>query len=129
MALITTLSNNAWDLCEHRNGILHNSQNIVTDREERALNRDVKEAFNKLQSMMLPIHDRHLLSLPLAHLLKKNMLYKEVLLRNASTVIGSGGCLHSLHHSLQGSPRGMRRCMGQFLRCLHNDSSWFSFAY
>jgi hypothetical protein len=116
IALITKLWNIAWDLWEHRNGVLHNCQNTVVDREDRATNRDVAEAFNTLQSMLLLIHDRHLLSLRLARLLKKNTLYKEVWLRNANIVISSCGRDQSHQRSMQSSLQGMRRCMRQFLR-------------
>lgn len=88
------------DLWGHRKGTLHNSHNMVTDREERALNREDAEAFNNLQSMILPIHDRHLLSLQLACLIKKNILYKEAWLRNARTIIGSRGWIPSQQRSL-----------------------------
>jgi hypothetical protein len=116
IALITKLWNIAWDLWEHRNGVLHNCQNTVVDRENRATNRDVAEAFNTLQSMMLPINDRHLLSLRLARLLRKNTLYKEVWLRNANIIISSGGRNQPHQRSMQSSLKSMRRCMRQFLR-------------
>jgi hypothetical protein len=122
VALITKLWDIAWDLWEHRNGILHNKQNLVSEREEHILNRNVSEAFNSLQSRMLPINDRHLLSLRLGHLLKKNSIYKEVWLNTANIVISSRGN-QSQQQSLHGSLWGMRRCLRQFLRRLNNGSS------
>jgi hypothetical protein len=116
ISLITKLWDITWDLWEHRNGILHDRCNVVTEREEWVLNREVSDAFNKLQSALLPINDRHIISLRLACLLKKPKLYKEVWLSNASTIIGN----RSNHSSQQNDPRGsllgMRRCMRQFLR-------------
>jgi hypothetical protein len=63
VALITKLWNIAWDMWEHRNGILHNKDNAATEREKRAINKAVIEVFNKLQSMMLSPQDRHLTTL------------------------------------------------------------------
>jgi hypothetical protein len=67
----------AWDLWEHRNGILHETQNVVSKNELRSLNRRVIDTYTNLQSILLPAHDRHLLLVKLPRLLKKDKVYKE----------------------------------------------------
>jgi hypothetical protein len=67
----------AWDLWEHRNGILHDTQNEVTKTEMRALHRNVTDAYTNLMEKVLPAHDRHLISLKLSRLLKKDGVYKK----------------------------------------------------
>jgi hypothetical protein len=56
----------AWDLWEHPDNILHKAENGVSVTASWALNRQVSLAFNDLQSLLLPSHDRLLLSLNLA---------------------------------------------------------------
>jgi hypothetical protein len=80
-----------WDLWEHSNGILYQSTNVVSDVELQILDRNVHNNFTKLQALLLPAHDRHLLSLDSTRLLKKDKVYREVWLRNATSVI-NGQC-------------------------------------
>jgi hypothetical protein len=77
----------AWDLLEHRNGVLHEQENTVTRVAMHQLNRSISEAFGKLQLLLLPANDRHLLSISLARLLQKNQTYKDMWLCNASAVV------------------------------------------
>jgi hypothetical protein len=113
VALILKLWDIAWDLWEHRNGVLYSKDNTVAEREERAIDKAVIDVFNKLQSMLLSPHDRHLTDIRLGKLLKKNMLYKEVWLRQASTVTGTNRIqqCNRVNHIT-----GMRRCMTRFLQ-------------
>jgi hypothetical protein len=69
--LIKKLWDIAWDFWEHRNGVLQEQQNLVSNHELRCLNRKVIEAYSNLQSHLLPAHDRHLILLKLSRLLKK----------------------------------------------------------
>jgi hypothetical protein len=86
VALIKKMWDIAWDLWEHRNGILYQSTNVVSDAELQILDWNVRNNFTKLQALMLPAHDRHMLSQDLTRLLKKDKVYKEVWLRNAMTI-------------------------------------------
>jgi hypothetical protein len=118
--LIKKLWNMAWGLWEHRNSILHKARNVVSDMASRLLNRQVSLAYNDLQSLLLPAHDRHLLSLKLHRLLKKDSMYKEVWLRNAQAILGSGQRQNQSNQNLtHGMMRGMRRRMKIFLQLRH----------
>ncbi len=52
-----------------------------------ALDRNISETFNKLKNLLLLVYDRHLISLNIARLLKKNQVFKEASLFNAMIVI------------------------------------------
>ncbi len=103
----------AWDLWEHRNRILHKTLNVVTTTELHRLNRRVTDTYTTLRSVLLPAHDRHLISGTLPRLLKKDLVYKEVWLRNALATLNSTHQATCHHYSR--TMRGMRRCMKRFL--------------
>jgi hypothetical protein len=112
ISLIKKLWDIAWDLWQHRNGILHDSLNAVSDAELRALDRKVKDTFCSLQSLTLPANDRHLVKTPLTQLLKKDKTYKEAWLHNA-TIVSARRCTSQWYkrHSHEVLIRGMQRCM------------------
>ncbi len=122
IALIKKLWDIAWDLWEHRNGILHESCNVVSQNELHILDRKIKDVFGRLQSIVLSANDKHLISLNLPRLLKKDSIYKEMWLANAETV--SAGRCHSQwtrRHSQATLIRGMQQCMRQ---CMQIRNSW-----
>ena len=117
VALIKKMWDTAWDLWEHRNGILHATENVVSDAEIRLLHRKVTDIFNRLQSLLLPPHDRHLISLPVSRLLKKDRIYKEAWLTNALAAIsGHNNTQWSKRHAHEVMIRGMQLRMRQCLR-------------
>ncbi len=72
VALIKKLWDIAWDMWEHRNGVLHDSENVVSSAHIHKLNWDVMETFGKLQEELLPAHDRHLIALLLSQFLQSD---------------------------------------------------------
>jgi hypothetical protein len=117
VALIKKLWDIAWDLWEHRNGVLHEKDNAVSSAELHRLNRSVSDAFSRLQLLSLPANDWHLLSISLAKLLKKDQLYKETWLRNASmTLQDKCHSQWSRRHAQERLIHGMRIRMKNFLR-------------
>jgi hypothetical protein len=81
------------------------------------LNRSVSDAFGKLQLLLLPANDRHLLSISLAKFLKKVQTYKEMWLHNA--LVNLQDRCHSpwnRHHAQERLIHGMIKRMYQFLR-------------
>ncbi len=116
MELIKKLWGIAWDLWEHRNGILHEQQNAVSHASIKALDGKVTEAYATLHNLMLSMHDRHLISLNIARLLKKDQLYKESWLSNALPVISGRNKLQwnkrqANERMMQGMQLRMRRCL------------------
>jgi len=107
----------AWDLWEHRNGILHEEQNLVSTIELGRLNKKIIDAYTSLRSRLLPAHDRHLISSKLPRILKKDKVFKEVWLRHAMLALGLGerGSQPGQYMS------GMRNCMKRFLRPRFSD--------
>ena len=107
----------AWDLWEHRNEVLFQATNVVSEAELRTLNRNVRNNFIKLQALLLPAHDRHLISLDLPRLLKKDKVYKVVWLQNSAVVIDGRCQTQWLNRNAKAQMiRGMKLCMRQFLR-------------
>jgi hypothetical protein len=89
VSLIKKLWDIAWDLWEHRNGILHEDTNLVSDAELRTIDRNIRNSFLHLRSISLPAHDRHLLSISLPRLLRKDHAYKSEWLCLATLVLRS----------------------------------------
>jgi hypothetical protein len=117
ISLIKKLWDTAWDLWQHRNEILHQSENHLIAEAERCVGRELTQLFNKLSACYLPNKDRYLIRLPLKLLKKKDIIYKEVWLHQARTA------LQALHHSLwatrmkdQRTMRGMKHVMHRWLR-------------
>ncbi len=53
----------AWDLWKHQNSILYDVQNVVSNLELCTQDRNVTDEFSRLQPLLLPAYDRHLMSL------------------------------------------------------------------
>jgi hypothetical protein len=87
MELIKKIWGIAWDLGEHCNGILHVSPNEVSIAEQCRLHRKVVNTFQQLQNVALQNQDRHLITLPLPRLLKKDLLFKQTWLHLSLQVI------------------------------------------
>jgi hypothetical protein len=107
----------AWDLWDHRNGILHEEQNLVLTIELGHINKKIIDAYTSLRLCLLPAHDRHLISLKLPWLLKKDKVFKEVWLCHATLALALGECGSQLGQYLS----GMRNCMKRFLRPRSSD--------
>ncbi len=60
---------------------------MVSSETVHQLNRSVPDAFGKMQLLLLLANDRHLLSVLLAKLLKKNQIYREMWLCYASVTL------------------------------------------
>jgi hypothetical protein len=79
----------AWDLWEHRNGILHEqTTNRATEQDTVQLNLRVQSAYSKLLGITTTL-DRHLTRMPLSDILQKSCQYKRVWLSHAEVVIKS----------------------------------------
>jgi hypothetical protein len=90
ISLIKKLWNVAWDLWEHRNGILHNKENITTTTELRLLRQRVQTLFHLLQHLPFPAVDSYLMSQPLEILLNKDTPYLKTRLTQAEAVVAVG---------------------------------------
>ncbi len=112
IALIKKLWEVAWNLWEHRNGVLHNAEQRPAVRDIRRLDREIIRAFRHLSDLLLSSNDVHLVHLPLTDLLKKELLYKQEWLRIANLAISSAR--YSRWQVSTSSSRmlsGMRRAM------------------
>jgi len=76
VALIQKLWETAWDLWEHRNGLAHEQENLVTQSMGIHLNNRIARLFNDLCSRPIKSQDRHLVHLPLTILLGRSVNYK-----------------------------------------------------
>ncbi len=75
ISLIKKLWQVAWDLWEHRNGILHKKECNLVQEESRRLDQRIRGAYFDYKHS-LPRHGRYLTSLPLRIILSKDTIYK-----------------------------------------------------
>lgn len=88
IAILKKLWDTAWDLWEHRNGILHDKENLITRSMIINLNARVSRVYTELSSRALRHYDRHLVYLPLTTLIRKDTNYKVTWLSVAEPALG-----------------------------------------
>jgi len=115
--LIQKLWDIAWDLWEHRNGIVHEQENLVTRSMGTLLNHRVDQVYEGISSRPVPVYDRHLVHMPLSKLLNKSVSYKVHWLEVAEPVLQEGRRQSwqrkiSMAHMLT----GMKRCVFSWLK-------------
>jgi hypothetical protein len=116
-AIVTKLWNIAWDLWEHRNGILHEEENLITQSMTVQLNARVSRVYNDLSSRALRQYDRYLVHQSLYTLLRKDNNYKITWLLVAEPVIRSSRLDNWRENSrTDRTVNSMRRCMFAWLR-------------
>jgi len=117
IAIIQKLWNMAWDLWEHRNGVLHEKENLLTKSMITQLNARVSRVFSDLTSWTLRHTDRHLIHLSLFALLRKKTDYKVQWLSIAEPVLSveRAEAWRSRTRS-ERMVKGMRRRMISWLR-------------
>jgi len=116
-AIVTKLWNIAWDLWEHRNGILHEGGNLITQSMTVQLNARVSWFYNDLSSRALRQYDRYLVHHSLYTLLRKDNNYKITWLLVAEPVIRSSRLDDWRENSrTDQTVNSMRRCMFAWLR-------------
>ena len=86
-AIIQKLWNIAWDMWEHRNGILHDKENLITRSMVAQLNARVSQVYTDFSSQALGHNDHHLVHLSLNALLWKDTNYKVTWLSVAEPAI------------------------------------------
>jgi hypothetical protein len=89
-AIILKLWNTAWDVWEHRNAVLNDQENSVTQLMHNQLNARVSRAYNDLYSRTLQQHNRHLVHLTLYNLLRRDTNYKVAWLSVAEPALKAG---------------------------------------
>ncbi len=112
-SLIKKLCQVAWDLWEHRNGILHEQENCVSLETLSNINKRIRILHSSLISHRLPLGDRYLVDLPLQKLLAKDSTYKKAWIANAdSCVTVNRKAISRSRRSL----RGMKKCLWKWLK-------------
>jgi hypothetical protein len=81
VSIINKMWNIAWDLWEHRNGVLHDQPNATMTANEHIVNQRIRLTYGNHRQISLPKEDRHLLSLSLKQLLSKSLTYKSEWIR------------------------------------------------
>jgi hypothetical protein len=116
IALIKKMWQIAWDLWEHRNGILHEQQNAVSANAITELDRKLRISYYNCRSILLGGIDRHLFSLSLPQLLQKDVIHRQTWLHQVELAmrnIRKRGWVR--WHSSPIMLLGMRRRMQQWL--------------
>jgi hypothetical protein len=78
----------ARKLWEHRNLVLHQQKNVVSDMQETLLHRKIQWLYSKLIQLLLATKDSYLCTFPLPILLKKTWSYKMEWVRSVEIVLG-----------------------------------------
>lgn len=121
-ALIQKLWDTAWDLWEHRNGVLHKKENLVTASMGIHLNQRVTRVFIALCSRPLWSNNGHLVRLPLSQLLETNVNYKAQWLAVAEPALREESRqTWQAQNRASRSVTGMQRCMFAWLHCQSSD--------
>jgi len=117
VALIQKLWETAWDLWEHRNGLAHEQENLVTRSMGIHLNNRIARLFNDLCSRPIKSQDRHLVHLPLTILLGQSVNYKVQWLSVAEPASREGRrqCWN-WQQSAECMTRGFWQCMFSWLK-------------
>lgn len=112
-SLIKKLWQVAWDLWEHRNGILHEQENCVSLETLSNINKRIRILYSILKSHRLPLGDRYLVALPLRTLLAKDSTYKKAWIANAESFVAvNRKAIRRSRRSL----RGMKKCLWRWLK-------------
>ncbi len=111
-SLIKKLWQVAWDMWEHRNGILHAQDNCVSSATISSINKNLRSLYNRLQSIILSHADRYLTALPAHTLLAKDLTYKQAWIANAQLLVK---CHRKAIRRSRRTMHGMKRCMWKWL--------------
>jgi len=116
IAILQKLWNIAWDMWEHRNGILHENENLVTRSMTIQLNARVSRVYTDLSLRALRHNNRHLVYHSLTVLLKKDTNYKVQWLSVAEPAL-SESRLEAWRSNTRTDRmvQGVRRCMFSWL--------------
>jgi hypothetical protein len=78
----------ARELWEHRNMVLHQQKNVISDMQDTLLHRKIQRLYSKLVQLSLATDDSYLCTFPLPILLKKTWSYKIEWVRSVEIVLG-----------------------------------------
>ena len=67
----------AWDLWEHRNGILQTQDNLVSEVREDQINAANQRLYKIAVAVLIQSEDSYLIAVPLSQLLRQSNSYKE----------------------------------------------------
>ena len=77
----------AWDMWEHRNSILHNTENVHSQTQEAQLNKKMCKLYSAAIRYMAHSPDNYLLGIPISNLIRKSYAYKKNWANTAEIVI------------------------------------------
>jgi len=115
--LITKLWDIAWDLWEHRNGVLHQQDNIITEGMIHIINRQVRSLyFHAAQFSLLPA-DTPLIRRPLQEILSKDYTFKKTWVSHVKQALSVGKQeVWEARKNREEALSRMRQCMKTWLR-------------
>ena len=67
----------AWDMWEHRNSILHNTENVHSQTQEAQLNKKMCKLYSAAIRYLAHSPDNYLLGIPISNLIRKSYAYKK----------------------------------------------------
>jgi hypothetical protein len=115
--LITKLWDIAWDLWEHRNGVLHQQDNIITEGMIHIINRQVRSLyFHAAQFSLLPA-DTPLIRRSLQEILSKDYTFKKTWVSHVKQALSVGKQeVWEARKNREEALSRMRQCMKTWLR-------------
>jgi hypothetical protein len=102
----------AWNQWEHRNRVLHEIENLVTDQALVRLDADISDAYTELQPLLADT-DRRFFSQPLHHLLSRSKRVKETWLQQIRVAKERAFRKHRQRNSLIRMQQQMRQWLNQ----------------
>jgi hypothetical protein len=66
-----------WDMWEHRNSILHNTENVHSQTQEAYLNKKMCKLYSPAMRYLAHSPDNYLLGIPISNLIRKSYAYKK----------------------------------------------------
>ena len=67
----------AWDMWEHRNSILHNTESVHSQTQEAQLNKKMCKLYSAAIRFLAHSPDNYLLGILISHLIRKSYAYKK----------------------------------------------------
>jgi len=67
----------SWDVWEHWNGILHDSDNTQLQSQTQKANEKIRQLYSSVIQSLPSSLDRYLTALPMQEILKKTLAYKQ----------------------------------------------------
>jgi hypothetical protein len=117
VSIINKMWNTAWDLWDHKNGLIHEQTNVNMTANEHNVNQRIPRTYFNHHHTSLPKEDHHLISSSLKQMLSKPIAYKSEWIRQWDITIAR------VHLLVRSQTQQMRRSLYNWLHNHHVQTS------